>query len=70
MANYLNLDDVEALRAQCNARATSLFGTRNEVEVLQLLKAGGTTEDEEGEFYSTKTEVVVNIGQLQSLNLV
>jgi hypothetical protein len=70
MASYLNLDDVEALRAQYNARATDLFGTRNEVEVLQLQKVGGITEDEKREFYSTKTEVVVNIGQLESLNLV
>ena len=70
MASYLNLDDAEALKARCNARAADLFNTRNEIKVLRLPKVGGTTEDEKRDFYSTKTEDVVNIGQLESLNLV
>jgi hypothetical protein len=68
MAQYLNLDDAEALRLRCDARAPDLFSDEREPQ-LQVIRIPKTT-DEGGNLRFSSTEDVMSVGHLKTLSRV
>ena len=70
MSRYLNLDDAEALRVRCDARAGDLFNDKREpqLQVVRLSKTG--TQDKKKQLCYSRAEKVTDVGQLKALSCV
>ena len=71
MSRYLNLDDAEALRVRCDARAGDLFNDKREpqLQVVRLFSKAGT-QDEKKQLYHSRAEDVVDVERLKALSCV
>jgi len=70
MTGHLNLDDAGALRVRYDARVPGLFNAKREPQVIRLPKTRAGTGDEKNDFCFLKTEDVMDIGRLRSLDCV